>query len=285
MAIDQDWSAFPDQAFLAANDTLLARTAAGPGVEVSGSAIMAQRGAGAFYDATANARFLSPNSASTGTVILRDAVGDPGACYIQATNNANTVQYGYIRGVNGSWVATGNWQPAADNGGSLGGASVRWAQVYAVVGTINTSDQRAKVWRGAMNAGELRAARRIIAELGFYQWTEAVAEKGDAARLHFGARAQQVWRIMADEGLVDPIGADGKPGTTPYAFLCFDEWEATPGTDAVEEVRDGDGEIIQMAHPAVPPRPAGNGYGLRVDQLVLFLIAAQEARLAALEAA
>lgn len=36
--------------------------------------------------------------------------------------------------------------------------------------------------------------------------------------------------------------------------------------------------------PGSPARPAGNRFGLRMDQLALFLIAAQEQRLAALEA-
>ena len=90
---------------------------------------------------------------------------------------------------------------------------------------------------------------------------------------------------MADEGLVDPISDDGLPGSTPYAFLCFDQWDAEPGRPAVEEVLDDDGNVITAAWPAQPGIEAGNRFGLRVDQLALFLIAAQEARIAALEAA
>ena len=71
----------------------------------------------------------------------------------------------------------------------------------------------------------MAAARRIALELGFYQWNDAIAEKGAAgARLHFGVRAQAVWAIMADEGLIDPL----VPAATPdsrYAFLCYDRWD------------------------------------------------------------
>ena len=157
-------------------------------------------------------------------------------------------------------VTAGHFQPASDNVHSLGGAGNRTTVVYAATGTINTSDAREKAWRGAANAAEMRASRRIIAELGFYQWNDAVAAKGaDNARYHFGVRAQRVWEIMADESLIDRIDAGGRPGATPYAFLCWDAWE------------EGD--------------EAGDRFGIRPDQLTLFLIAAQEARLAALEAA
>ena len=203
-------------------------------------------------------------------------------------------------------------RPYHDNFASCGDASFRWTTVYAATGTINTSDEREKVWRGAASAAEIRAAKRIIGELGFYQWKEAVAEKGDKARFHYGVRAQQVWRIMADEKLIDPIGEDGRPGKTPYAFLCFDEWE-----DEVENIMEeievtgmvkghvvsdvidpntGNRALIEtetevtekQMQPTGETRvthAAGNRYGVRADQLTLFLIAAQEARLAALEAA
>lgn len=46
MATEQDWAAYADQGFLAETDTLLARTAAGGGVEVPASALMARRTAG-----------------------------------------------------------------------------------------------------------------------------------------------------------------------------------------------------------------------------------------------
>jgi hypothetical protein len=157
--------------------------------------------------------------------------------------------------------AAGVLHPATDNAHDIGGASVRVKILYAATGTINTSDAREKSWRGGANAAELRAAARIGRALGFYRWNDAIAAKGAAARYHFGAEAQAVWTIMAEEGLVDAIDGDGRPGATPYAFLCWDAWDAADS------------------------RSAGDRFGLRIDQLALFLIAAQEQRLAALEAA
>lgn len=158
----------------------------------------------------------------------------------------------------------GAFRPGMDGGQPLGTAAARWSQLFAATGVINTSDARGKQWRGAASDAEMRAATRIAAELGFYQWSDAIAEKGAAdARYHFGVRAQGVWSIMADEGLIAPLDADGRPGATPYAFLCWDMWDAGDAADT-----DG-----------------AERFGLRPDQLALFLIAAQARRIAALEAA
>ncbi|MFZ5725561.1 MAG: tail fiber domain-containing protein [Pseudomonadota bacterium] len=180
---------------------------------------------------------------------------------------------------------TGTVRPGSDNSQSLGSASYRWSVAYAGTGTINTSDARDKSWRGAPTEAELRAARRIAAELGFYQWNDAIAAKGaDGARMHFGVRAQAVWAIMADEGLIEPLAEGADPGSA-YAFLCWDKWDAVEPVAATDEVRDGEGNLIAPARAAQAGRPAGSRFGVRVDQLALFLIAAQEARIAALEAA
>lgn len=230
---------------------------------------------------------------------------------------------GYVRAETGNLylgtAGTNRWQvtssqfgATADNTYSICGPSNRATVVYAATGTINTSDEREKDWRGGLNDAELRAARRIAGEIGVYRWLDAVAAKGDAARLHIGARAQRVWAIMAEEALVDPIGEDGRPGDTPYAFLCWDEWgdvwedeyeDVTVSHpvlvgEKVSSVLGADGKPIrepvfedqeQKSRVATGNKvlvtPAGNRFGLRIDQLCLFLAAAQEQRLAALEAA
>jgi hypothetical protein len=233
--------------------------------------------------------------------------------------NWHTIFRTYVAGSGGTpdiaFLPLGVVRPGTDNNIDLGKSSHRWAVVYAGTGTINTSDEREKTWRGAPSEDELRAAKRIVGELGFYQWNDAVAEKGpDGARLHFGVRAQKVWAIMADEGLVDPLDKKGLPGKTPYAFLCFDAWdevtepifeevEMTREVETVTQEPDGEDEdgnplfkeVKATTEEVYTERVAtgetrvtlakGNRFGLRVDQLILFLVAAQEARLAALEAA
>ncbi|WP_293921169.1 tail fiber domain-containing protein [Sphingobium sp. UBA5915] len=200
-------------------------------------------------------------------------------------------------------------RPLSDNSYSLGTAVSRWSVVYAGTGTINTSDERDKNWlRSGLTDAELRAGRRIMSELGTYQWLDAIAEKGeDAARWHFGVRAQQVFAILEDEGL----------DWRRYAWCCYDEWEAVDAvmepvmakrkverereifvptgdvdeeTDAplmiatTEKYEDEEEYDTGEVQEVMPAREAGDRYGLRVDQLALFLIAVNDARLAALEA-
>lgn len=106
-------------------------------------------------------------------------------------------------------------RPGADNSHNLGDASFRWGTVFAGTGTINTSDEREKVWRGELTEAELRAAKRIIGELGIYQWADSFEEKGKDARLHFGVRAQRAFAILEDEGL----------DWWRYAWCCHDKWD------------------------------------------------------------
>lgn len=127
-----------------------------------------------------------------------------------------------------------------DNVSSLGTAPRRFSTVYAATGAINTSDERLKTNFTDIDAAESRVAVKIKKAIKRYQFTDAVDSKGDKARYHFGVGAQTVGQIMREEGL-DP---------EQYAFYCYDEWEAT------EEIE------------------AGNRYGIRYDELAMFLHAA-----------
>jgi hypothetical protein len=157
-------------------------------------------------------------------------------------------------------TGAGVLRPSADNTQTLGNASFRWQTVFAGTGTINTSDEREKEWRGPLNEAELKAAKRIAAEIGIFQFIDAIAQKGEDARLHCGVKAQQVFAILEDEGLE----------WQRYAWCCYDEWET--------ETREGDDGLPEVV------KLAGNRYGIRADQICLWLIAAQEQRLRALEA-
>ena len=249
-------------------------------------------------------------SASSGSAWL--AASAPNGLIIINETNTNT-----SFGTNGvsRWAITntGHLVSLSDNGYDVGGPSNRVRVVYAGTGTINTSDAREKHWLTVSEdrrAKDRRIARAIFDELGWFQWKDAVAEKGeDGARWHFGPRAQHVWKIVADEGLAPPLvgrGSTQRPdpdwtGPTPPAWLCFDEWPEEHGTEATfsKTLVDEDGKPLQTGTKEVVTRKAGNRFGLRVDQLGLLLdwslherdkekdalIADLDARLAALEAA
>jgi hypothetical protein len=158
--------------------------------------------------------------------------------------------------------------PGSDNTKNNGSSFLRWNTVFATSGTINTSDEREKLWRGPLNEAEILAAKRIGAEIGVYQWLDAIVKKGtDSARLHVGVLAQKVFSIM------ESYGVDWRR----YAWACHDKWDERQYQAAVWE----EGQLVSAE---VPYMAAGDRYGVRPDQLALFLIAAQEQRLAALEA-
>ena len=139
--------------------------------------------------------------------------------------------------------------PGADNAQSGGAASLRYTQIYAVSGTINTSDAREKEIVGGLDAAETRVSRRILKAIVKYRWKDAIREKGESARLHVGLTAQAVHAAFAAEGL----------DAARYAMWCQDE---------IMETID-DPELGSIERPTGETRQ-----GLRYDQLMIFLIAA-----------
>ena len=143
-------------------------------------------------------------------------------------------------------------RPGADNSQSLGDASYRWSEVFAGNGTINTSDEREKTEIAALDEVEQRVAVALKGLVKKYRFKDAVAAKGDAARIHVGVIAQEVVAAFSAEGL----------DATRYALLCHDEWEA------VEAVLNDDGDVV------TPALAAGDRYGIRYDELLAFIISA-----------
>lgn len=196
-----------------------------------------------------------------------------------SSGGADNIQFFTNNGERLRITVGGIVRPGSDNSQAFGEPSFRWSTIFAATGTINTSDAREKHWRGPPEGAAIRAANRIIADLGFFQWSDAVEEKGeDGARWHFGVKAQDVVRIMIEEGLEDEQSIDFAPDVfVPsadrprfrHAFLCFDTW----GEPADPDDEDA---IVEDIAP-------GNRFGLRIDQLTMFLLAALASRVAALE--
>ena len=163
------------------------------------------------------------------------------------------------------WSST-IYRPSVDNAVALGSVTGRWTQLYAANGTINTSDGREKTSPLPIDDAVLDAWADV--QLIAFQWLEMVAQKGDAARWHFGVIAQQVRDAFTAHGL------DG----TRYGLLCYDEWEdqyepvmavrENPETGEQEEYDTGEVQLV---------RAAGNRWGIRADQC-LFLEAAYQRR-------
>jgi hypothetical protein len=142
--------------------------------------------------------------------------------------------------------------PLVDATMRLGSASYRPEYIFAVNGTIQTSDRREKQDIKELSEKELAVATRLKALIRTFRWKKSVAEKGDKARIHVGVIAQDVRDAFTQEGL----DADS------YSIFCYDKW------DEISEVKDSDGNVTE------PYRPAGDRYGVKYDALLAFIIAA-----------
>jgi hypothetical protein len=170
-------------------------------------------------------------------------------------NSSNEVE---IRSLNSSGFTDGavnigygpSVRPGTDNATSLGTAGRRWSEVYAATGTINTSDEREKQDIAALDAAEKRVAIALKGLVKKFRFKDAVAAKGDGARIHVGVIAQEVMAAFQAEGL-DPMR---------YGIVCYDEW------DAEAEELGVDGNVMK------PAREAGTRYGIRYEELLAFII-------------
>lgn len=111
--------------------------------------------------------------------------------------------------INGS----GSFSSSVDNTMSCGTSGFRWTTVYATTGTINTSDANQKEQIADLTAAELAVAKRIKGLFKTFKFKDAVAAKGDGARIHVGVIAQDVQAAFAAEGL----------DANRYGLFCSDE--------------------------------------------------------------
>ena len=88
-----------------------------------------------------------------------------------------------------------------DNIIDLGGSTQRFDDIYATNGTIQTSDRNEKQDIEALTDAETRVAVAAKGLLRKFRWKDAVAEKGDEARTHFGIIAQDLQDAFTAEGL------------------------------------------------------------------------------------
>ncbi len=95
----------------------------------------------------------------------------------------------------------GGIRPLTDNTEDIGVSSLRFNDIYATNGTIQTSDRNEKQDIEALSDAEQRVAVACKGLLRKFRWKDAVAEKGDDARIHFGIIAQDLQDAFTAEGL------------------------------------------------------------------------------------
>lgn len=261
----------------------------------------------------ANASGFTAATRSDGTVFVMDRLVSDGT--ILDFRKANTT-VGGIGSISGSYLYIGDAgavgmgfvstavRPTtdganADNIYDLGVSSVRWDDIFATNGTIQTSDANEKQDIAALTATEMLVAKRISALFKTFRWKDKVAEKGDNARTHTGVIAQDVQAAFTAESL----------DAGDYSlFISSTWWEhdvEVPAVDAVEAVDatyDDDGNELTAAVEAVEAAdaytrtdtfdtldeaPEGaterTRMGIRYPELLSFVAAYNEQRFAAIE--
>lgn len=224
---------------------------------------------------------------------------------VRVSGIVNTAEQGQLN-LNVWDSVTSSWRGATmlpdalsfthDNYSSFGTAATRGKVAYFATGTINTSDERCKEQIQDIPEAILDAWEKVHYQT--YKFSDAVEEKGNGARFHFGVIAQRVKQAFESAGQ-DPFAC---------AVLCHDEWgdqwdEIPAVTKSVPPVfsnilgSNGERIIVSEAktieiEPAkkVIRVAAGDRYGIRYEEALALEAALMrrttkrlEERLAALE--
>lgn len=173
--------------------------------------------------------------ANNGIFTIKTSANDIAVGGTLGTTIAAATRAGIHFGAPASLIPTDGNGALTDNACSLGISAYRWSTVYAGTGTINTSDSTLKQDIAGLGQAELNVAATIKTRIKKFRFVDAVASKGDDARIHVGVIAQEVEQAFVDEGL-DP---------RRYAMFCEDTLD------------DGSKRL-----------------GIRYDELLAFVIAA-----------
>lgn len=224
-------------------------------------------GSGVWDVVMENGASKRPKFRSLNTVPAFDLINSAGTDLSFNNGSASSASNSFFRLLRNNFadvlfsVGTGQITAGTDGAVNLGAASLRFNTVYAATGAINTSDERFKTKLLAIEDAEKLAAIEIKSNIKKYKMRDAVDAKGGDARTHFGVGAQTVMMIMEKNGL----------NPRDYAFFCHDSWDDI--YEDVERVIDDKGNEIEPARKILR-QSAGDRYGIRYDELSMFILSA-----------
>ena len=227
---------------------------------------------------------IDGDSSNLGGILIGHASGtgiDSFRFYIDSDNKAHITR-GTSEKI--TILNNGNVLPGTDDAQDFGSSSKRWDDIYATNTTIQSSDRELKQDIEELSEAETHVAQACKGLLRKYRWKDAVAQKGDEARIHFGIIAQDLEDAFTAEGL--DVGRYGM-------FVKNTWWTADrviPAVEAVEAVYDEEGNEVSSAIEAQPERtvteifensedaPEGatevTQRGVRYSELLAFIISA-----------
>jgi len=172
-----------------------------------------------------------------------------------------------------------------DNAISLGIAAERFDDVFSTNAVTTGSDRTEKQDIAALTSAEMLVAARISQTFHTYRWKDAVADKGDNARIHTGTIAQEVQAAFTAEGL----------DVSRYAMFMSNTWWGYDVDVAAVEADDTVEPAIEAAEAYTrnakcyteDEAPSGSTektrLGIRYPELMSFLAAYNEQRFTAIE--
>lgn len=181
-----------------------------------------------------------------------------------------------VRLIDGSNSGTSNapaqdgcsFEAQADNVMTLGRSGSRWAEIFCTNGTINPSDVNLKQDIEDLSEAEKNVATQIKGLIKKFRWKDAVAEKGDDARIHIGVIAQEVESAFTSQGL-DP---------RRYSLFCEDTyWIGTYEEEVPDPDNEGQTKVVTGKDVSKEEK---EGYtketrlSVRYDELLAFVISA-----------
>lgn len=192
--------------------------------------------------AHANTNMVVESNANAGVSILAPDANESHIVFGRASNNiaagiklssTTADELVFLRSDVGRAAidTSGNFYPFADNSYSCGKSGKRWTAVWAVNGTIQTSDERDKrdVAPTTLGLEFINALRPVQ-----WRWAEAFNGGNSPDRVHVGLSAQQVKQVIEQQGVEDFGGywydADGD-----HHALAYHEFIA-PLINAVQQL-------------------------------------------------
>jgi hypothetical protein len=193
---------------------------------------------------------------------------DGGKLYVNSLGSNLVFQVGGTSYIN---MDSTHIYPQTDNAYDLGSAGNRFDDVFATNDAIQTSDRNEKQDIAELSDAEKRVAIVVKGLMRKYRWKDAVAEKGDDARTHFGIIAQDLQDAFTAESL----------DAGDYAMFCSDTWwEKEISVDAVEADEEKGIEAKDAYTYMDTKDEATDGYtektrlGVRYSELLAFIISA-----------
>ena len=173
--------------------------------------------------------------------------------YISSRNYAGEIHKNFTVGlrVPNDDVRSIDFLPSVNDIINLGTPQNRFKDIYATNATINTSDRNAKQDIKIIDDNILEAWDKV--SLVSFKFKDAVAKKGDDARIHTGYIAQDIQEELNKYGI----------DACKYGLFCYNSWDAQEEKSHEEERTNekGDVEIVKVID--TPARDAGETYGLR----------------------